>query len=129
VTGADVTQSAAGRLVSEIVLAPTGFRTASWTPGRSADHVVGTWQIDGDEESVELHIGPRGDVQSVLLSRWGNPGGEPFGRYPFGCTVLTEQQYAGLTLPSALTAGWWWGTARQDEGEFFRARITAVALS
>jgi len=129
VTGADVTQSAAGRLASEIVLAPTGFRTAVWTAGRSADHVIGTWQIDGDEESVELRIGPRGEVESVLLSRWGNPNGEPFGRYPFGCTVLGEREYAGLTLPATITAGWWWGTARQGEGEFFRARITAVALS
>ncbi|WP_104164390.1 DUF6544 family protein [Cryobacterium sp. N22] len=127
--GADVARSAAGRLASEIVLAPTGFRSAVWTVGRSADHVIGTWQIDGEEESVELGIGPRGEVQSAFLSRWGNPGGAPFGRYPFGCTVHTEQQHAGLTLPATLTAGWWWGTARQDEGEFFRARITAVLLS
>jgi len=126
--GADVARSAAGRLASEIVLAPTGFGTAVWAAGRSADHVIGTWQIDGDEESVELHIGPHGEVQSALLSRWGNPDGEPFGRYPFGCTVHTEQQFAGLTLPATLTAGWWWGTARQSEGEFFRARITEVAL-
>jgi hypothetical protein len=27
-------------------------------------------------------------------------------------------------LPSVLRAGWWWGTDRQDEGEFFRAEIT-----
>lgn len=126
--GADVARSAAGRLASEIVLAPTGFRTAVWTHGRSADHVIGTWQIDGTEESVELHIGPQGEVLSALLSRWGNPNGEPFGRYPFGCTAHTEQRFAGLTLPATLTAGWWWGTARQPEGEFFRARITAVAL-
>ena len=126
--GADMARSAAGRLASEIVLAPTGFRTAVWTAGRPADHVIGTWQIDGETESVELRIGPRGEVQSALLSRWGNPDGQPFGRYPFGCTVHSEQEFAGLTLPATLTAGWWWGTARQPEGEFFRAGITAVAL-
>ena len=129
VTGADVTQSAAGRLVSEIVLAPTGFRTAIWTPGRSADHVVGTWQLGGYEESVELEIGPAGEMRSALMSRWGNPGGEPFGRYPFGCTVHREQAFGGVTMPATVSAGWWWGTPRYDEGEFFRASITAVALS
>ncbi|POH63711.1 MULTISPECIES: DUF6544 family protein [Cryobacterium] len=126
--GADVARSAAGRLASEIVLAPIGFRTAVWTAGRSADHVIGTWQVDGEAESAELCIGPRGEVQSVSLWRWGNPGGAPFGRYPFGCTVHSEQEYAGLTLPATFTAGWWWGTGRQGEGEFFRARITAVVL-
>jgi hypothetical protein len=127
--GDDVTRSAAGRLASEIVLAPTGFRTATWTAGRSPDHVVGTWRIAGESESVELHIGPAGQVRSVLVSRWGNPGGAPFARYPFGCTVHSERAFAGVTIPDTVSAGWWWGTAAESDGEFFRARIAAVALA
>jgi len=30
--------------------------------------------------------------------------------------------------PSPRMSGWWWGTDRQDEGEFFRARITAISF-
>ncbi len=62
----------------------------------------------------------------VVLQRWGNPGGAPFGRYPFGRAVEAERTWSGVTIASVLRAGWWWGTDRQDEGEFFRARITGA---
>src|SRR5580765_930834 len=38
--GPDVTRSAAGRLASEIAVAPTAFRTATWTAGGDADTAV-----------------------------------------------------------------------------------------
>jgi hypothetical protein len=57
------------------------------------------------------------------MQRWGNPNGAPFGRYPFGVAIEAEQTFAGVTIGSALRAGWWWGTERQPEGEFFRAEI------
>jgi hypothetical protein len=59
----------------------------------------------------------------------GNPGGLPYGCYPFGVAVQAERTFAGVTIPSTFTAGWWWGTDRQQEGEFFRAQITAAAFS
>ena len=40
--GPDVTRSAAGRLASEIVVAPTGFRAATWAAGGDADTAVAT---------------------------------------------------------------------------------------
>ena len=126
--GPDVSRSAAGRLVSEIVIVPTAFRAVTWTPGHTEDHVVGTWLVGGEPESVELHIGDGGEVRSALISRWGNPDAQPFGRYPFGCTVHSEQDFGGVRIPATISAGWWWGTDRQAHGEFFRARITAVAL-
>lgn len=58
-----------------------------------------------------------------MIERWGNPNGSPYGRYPFGVTVEAERTFAGITIASELRAGWW-GTSRQEEGEFFRARIT-----
>jgi hypothetical protein len=126
--GPDVSRSAAGRLVSEIVISPTAFRAATWTSGRTKDHVVGTWLLGGEQESVELEIGESGQVTSALISRWGNPDGQPFGRYPFGCTVHSERDFHGVRIPATISAGWWWGTDRQAQGEFFRARITAVVL-
>ncbi len=125
-TGPDVTRSAAGRLAGETALAPTTFRGATWTEGRDADHAVATWRIDGHEERAELSVGPDGRLLGVVMERWGNPGGEPFGRYPFGVDIEAEETFAGVTIGSRLRAGWWWGTDRQAEGEFFRARITGA---
>ena len=57
----------------------------------------------------------------------GNPGGGPFGRYPFGVSTGAESHF-GIAIPTELRAGWWWGTARQPDGEFLRAQITAAGL-
>jgi len=64
----------------------------------------------------------------VTVNRWGNPDGEPYGRYPFGMTTEAEATFAGVTLPVVFRAGWWWGTDRQESGEFFRGRITGAAF-
>ncbi len=125
-TGADVTRSAAGRLAGEMALAPTTFRGATWTPGADDDHAVATWRIDDQDESAEFSVSADGRLREVVLQRWGNPGGEPFGRYPFGVAIEAEQTFAGVTIGSRLRAGWWWSTDRQAEGEFFRATITGA---
>ena len=126
--GRDIARSAAGRLASEIVLIPTAFRDATWTLGASSDKAVATWRHGADQESVEVQVGRDGRLLGLLMQRWGKPTGEPFGRYPFGCTVEAERTEAGITLPGVFRAGWWWGTDRQNEGEFFRARLTAVTF-
>jgi hypothetical protein len=127
-TGPDVTRSAAGRLAGEMALLPTAFRAAAWTPGSDDDRVVVTWRIGAEDESAELHIGPNGRLLGVRMQRWGNPGGQPYGRYPFGVAIEAEQTFAGVTIGSVLRAGWWWGTDRQADGEFFRARITGATF-
>jgi len=121
--GPDVTTSAAGRLAAEGVLIPTSFGAATWTTTGS-DQVTATWRIGDHEESVDLQIGAHGQLRRVLIQRWGNPNRSPYGRYPFGVTIGAEDTFAGITIPSEFRAGWWWGTDRQDEGEFFRAHIT-----
>jgi len=67
-------------------------------------------------------------VLEVTVNRWGNPDGEPYGRYPFGMTTEAEATFAGVTLPVVIRAGWWWGTDRQESSEFFRGRITGAAF-
>jgi hypothetical protein len=123
--GPDIARSAAGRLASEIVLAPTAYRTAVWTAGDRRDTAVGVWHVGGDEQRVELDIGPMGEVRGVLIQRWGEPPGAPYGCYRFGVTVEAERTFGGITVPSMMRAGWWWGTDREDAGEFFRAEITS----
>jgi hypothetical protein len=126
--GPDITRSAAGRLASEFVLLPTAFRQATWRPGTRPDTAVATWRIGAEEVDVELHVGADGRLLDVLLQRWSNAGDAPFGYQPFGVTVEAERTFGGITIPSTVRAGWWWGTDRQDEGEFFRARITDVTF-
>jgi hypothetical protein len=50
-------------------------------------------------------------------------------RYPFGVQVEAEARSGGITIPSVFRAGWWRGTERQHEGEFFRAEITGAVFS
>ena len=126
--GPDVTRSAAGRLAGEMALVPTTFPAATWTPGSDDDRVVVTWRIDGQDERAELQIGHDGRLVCVVMQRWGNPNGAPFGRYPFGVAIEAEQTFTGVTIGSVLRAGWWWGTDRQPEGEFFRAEITEATF-
>jgi hypothetical protein len=123
-TGSDVTHSAAGRLAGEAVLLPTAFRHARWSPGPTADTATATWRIDQHTQDVDLQIDAHGRLRSLVEQRWGNPDRAPFGRYPFGVTVEAEGTFAGITIPARFRAGWWWGTDRQDDGEFFRAHIT-----
>ncbi|WP_198597850.1 DUF6544 family protein [Blastococcus atacamensis] len=125
-TGTDVTRSAAGRLAGEMALAPTTFRGATWTSGADADHTVATWRIGDRDERAEFAIGADGGLAGVVMQRWGNPNGAPFGRYPFGVDIQAERTFSGVTIGSQLSAGWWWGTERQAEGEFFRATITGA---
>lgn len=128
-TGPDLTRSAAGRLAAEATtLLPTAFDRITWTSGSEPDTAVATWRIGGQQETVQLRVGADGGLHEVVMQRWGNPDGQPYGRHPFGVAVEDERTFHGVTLPSALRAGWWWGTERQDAGEFFRAEITDAAF-
>jgi hypothetical protein len=122
--GPDITRSAYGRLAGEIALLPTAFQQATWAQGKCSDTAIAAWQFGDDAETTELGVRHDGQLTDLLVSRWGNPGGTPFSRYPFGVSVEAEADFGGIIIPSVFCAGWWWGTDRQEEGEFFRARIT-----
>jgi len=121
-SGPDVTRSACGRLAGEIVLIPTAFRHASWSRGEHADTAVATWRFGDDTEAAELLLKPNGRLAEVSVNRWGNPGGAPFGRYPFGVRVEAESRFGGITIPTVFRAAW-------GESEFFRAEITGAVFS
>jgi hypothetical protein len=123
--GPDVTRSAAGRLAGEgLCWLPTSFPAAAFTDGPHPDTAAATWRIGDQAETVLLRVDPHGALRELRMQRWGNPDGEPFGRYPFGVAVDAERTFAGVTVPSTVRAGWWWGTDRQEAGEFFRAEVT-----
>lgn len=126
--GPDVTRSAAGRLAGEGVMVPTACLRAAWSAVPEPGAAVMSWVLDGQPEDTLVRVGPAGQLREAILQRWGNPDGVPFGRYPFGVAVEEEAAFSGVRVPAVLRAGWWWGTDRQDEGEFFRARIDDVVF-
>ena len=121
-SGPDVTRGAYGRLAGEIVLIPTAFRHASWSRGEHADTAVATWRFGDDTEAAELLLKPNGRLAEIRVNRWGNPGGAPFRRYPFGVRVEAESRFGGITIPSVFRAAW-------HDSEFFRAEITGAVFS
>lgn len=126
--GADVTRSAAGRLAAEgLTFVPTSFAQAAWSAD-DTDTATAVVTVGDGQETVRLRVDASGRLCAVQLDRWGNPSGQPFGRYPFGVTLLSERAFDGITIPTTLTAGWWHGTDRQGEGEFFRATVTAAVF-
>jgi Family of unknown function (DUF6544) len=124
----DVSRSAWGRLAGELVLVPTAFQRATWAAGSDADAALASCRNGDNIETAELRVASDGGLREVVVERWGNPDGKRFERCPFGVSVAAERRLSGLTIASELTAGWWWGTDRQHEGEFFRARITAATF-
>jgi hypothetical protein len=124
--GRDIACSAAGRLAAEIVLGAIRVQGSKVAPGTGADSAVATMQVGKFTESTELRVESDGRLLGVLVNRWGDPDRKGFQRVPFGVTVETETRFAGVAIPGQFRAGWWWGTDRQPEGEFFRAEITSA---
>jgi hypothetical protein len=127
--GPDIARSAAGRLAAEAVLVPTAFASATWHGCADPDRVRAVWAVGELELQVQLHIGHHGELLEISMLRWGNPGGAPYGAYPFGAVVEQERRFDGITIPSRFRASWWWDTDRQARGEFFRAQVTSARFT
>jgi len=124
-SGPDVSRSAAGRLAIEATIwLPTNVPSLEWRAGMDDETAVATWRVGSHDETVELRLDGDGRPREVSMQRWGNPDREPFARHPFGGLLEDEATFGAVTIPTSVRVGWWWGTARWREGEFFRARIT-----
>jgi hypothetical protein len=127
--GPDVARSAVGRAAGEAMWLPTALLPRSGVDWEATDdhHVTARFVLDGVE--VNLHYGMEEDgrIGSVVFDRWGDPGRSgAWGLYPFGGEVTGYHTFGGLTVPSAGRIGWFYGTDRWSEGEFFRFRLTAL---
>ena len=76
---------------------------------------------------LELEVDAAGRLRSFVFDRWGDPDQtRTWGQHPCGGVVTDYASIGGLTIPSAGRLGWFYGTDRQAEGEFFRYQITAL---
>jgi hypothetical protein len=127
--GPELLNSAAGRLAAESVFVPTTAGLATWEPAADSDSAFAYWRIGARVDRVRIQVAPSGRLRSVSLRRWGTPPAGPYGRHPFGLRLEGELTVQGLTIPRVVTASWWWGSDRQDEGTFLRAEVVAARFA
>jgi len=129
--GVDVGRSAAGRVAAEGMLAPTALLPrfgVSWD-AVDDDHLVAEYAVDDVEVELHLHVALDGRVLRFHFGRWGDPDGSgTFRPVPFGGDVLAWATFDGVTIPSQGRVGWWYGSPRFHEGEFFRYEVTDLRL-
>ncbi|MBI3854885.1 MAG: hypothetical protein HY293_04260 [Planctomycetes bacterium] len=124
-SGPDIDRSAAGRWLAESLLLPSMLlpeRGARW----AGDAV--TLSGFGERATINLELDGEGRLRGFRLPRWGNPGGAPFGYFPFGGVVEEERRFGGVLIPSRLRLGWHIGTPRWDKGEFFRMTVDEASF-
>lgn len=94
------------------------------------EHLVAEIPFGDEHPTVQITIDGDGLVRSVHLDRWGDPDGTGrFGWYPFGIEVGASRRFpCGVTMPAEGAGGWYHGTDRWNDGEFFRYSIFELAL-
>lgn len=129
--GPDVSRSAAGRFGAEAMWVPTSLLPRFGVTWTADDETSITASFRKDDVDIALHIAlePNGQVRSMHLDRWGDANNSgTFGLAPFGVDVTGYGTFDGLTIPRAGRGGWFHGTDRWADGEFFRYEITALEL-
>lgn len=126
--GPDITRSAAGRLHIETMWLPSVLLDSNvqWL-SRDGLHPEAVIRAHDEESHIELAIDDRGRVRTGQLSRWGSPEGRELHYVDFGAIVEDEATFEGITIPTKLRIGWFFGTPRfEEEGEFFRVTVDRV---
>ncbi len=127
--GDDIARSAAGRAAGEAVWVPTALlpRFDVIWDATSAHDLHARFTIDGAEVTAHLRIDDAGHLEWVRLDRWGDPDqtGE-WGMHPFGFQVTETRRIGPFSIPAAGIAGWFHGTDRWADGQFFTCDITSL---
>lgn len=127
--GPEITRSARGRLAAECLWMPSALARIPeerWTP-RGSDRVAVELRIDGEPLVVELRVGVRGALRELEIRRHGNVGVPSWQGIPYGVRVEQERTFEGITIPTRVRGGWWYGTERyqgEDAGVF---EVTGVS--
>jgi hypothetical protein len=106
-SGPDLTRSAAGRLVSELI----------WTPAVALDPDVAWKPVDddaatalvpfhGDTYEVTITVHPTGALHKVTMLRWASIDSGPYQLHPFRAEIHQEATFDGFTVPTRVTAGY-----------------------
>ena len=127
--GPDVTRSSAERAAAEAIWLPTTLLPRFGVQWEALDdrQLLARYQIDAVEFEARYRIETDGRLVSMVCHRWGDPDQTgAWGPHPFGGEVTAYRTFGGLTIPSAGRFGWFFGTDRWSDGEFFRYEITKL---
>jgi hypothetical protein len=127
--GPDVSRSAAGRGGAEAVWVPTALLPRFGVAWSAADetHISARYTLGVTPIEIRYTLDRLSRIQSLVFDRWGDPSNKgTFDWYPFGGEITGYRTFHGLSLPSAGSFGWHFGTDRWPEGEFFRYRVTSL---
>jgi hypothetical protein len=106
-TGSDLTRSAAGRLVSEMIWTPAVALdpAVTWTPVDDHTAMV-VVRYAGQTYEVSLAVDPAGAARKVTMQRWARADRGPYRLRRFGAEIHREATFAGFTVPTQVTAGY-----------------------
>ncbi len=127
--GVDVTHSARGRAAMEQVFLPCALARPEVDWRLTPDGWCrARWVLDGHEVHLELDLDAEGRLRAVRTQRWSDAEGEPWHEVTFGGEVVGEVDCDGLRLPETVTAGWFFGGERWEEGRFFEATVLSARV-
>jgi hypothetical protein len=126
-SGSDITRGQIGRLAAESIWAPAALlprHGVSWE-AVSDEAARARLEIAGEPVELTVYVDPEGRLRGLTLLRWGDRTDDGrYGYVPFGGEFAEERTFGGYTIPTQISAGWWFGAHRYFE--FFRARIEAA---
>jgi hypothetical protein len=128
--GPDISRAALGRAQIESLWLPTVLLApdVEWSAS-DFTHVGVDLRLTDHASHLDLSIEADGRLRTARIARWGNPewvnkDQKEFHEYPFGCIVSDEKTFDGMTIPTTMRVGWYFGSARfETEGEFFRVTV------
>ena len=93
------------------------------------DHATARYHLGETSLEARYHLASDGRLLSFVFDRWGDPDDTgTWTWHPFGGEITGYRTFDGVTIPSAGRVGWYFGTDRWPDGEFFRYRITDLHL-
>ena len=121
----DLARSARGRLVGEAVWCPAALvgPEVTWE-AVDVNRARFTLSVDGDPIAVTIRVGPDGALREVTLDRWGDVGVASFRPIPYGFAVEAEATFGGVTIPTRIRGGWWYGADRFDPASAVTFTVT-----
>jgi hypothetical protein len=120
----DTARASIGRFAGELIWLPSALLPQHGVSWQAIDEntIQASLKIDGEPVTLTLIIDADGKLLKLSVPRWGEHTEDgSFAYIPFGGEVQEERTFGGLTIPSQMAVGWWFGTDRYSE--FFCATI------
>lgn len=125
-SSSNINRSSIGRLAGEFIWLPAALLPQQGIDWRAIDEntIQASLKIDGEPITLTLTIDANGKLLKFSLPRWGDRSPDGSWTYiPFGGEVQAERSFNGFTIPSQVSAGWWYGT-----DSYFESFRTAIEI-